>query len=507
MDADGLRLLGAPPSVVDQMRAEIARVKGFFALTCGVCGACAPQDGGVAAFLLASMVCNASLRRRMLKNFTLSPGEVVQGGCDAVKQYYTHVRHGSDNQYGASSSRTVIVNVARRMGEPQLEEFGTNQILWLPMTEQHKQKSSETYLACYGDMLLQVLRSDGVVVCSCMEGLHRSVEFADQLVAMCRRCEPWRSQHAGAEGDAGGGDGVGLPALANAPLGSVVGASDALTEEDEGEAPLPPLAPLPLPPTSPPPSSPPGPCGRGDSRAQRGCFQDLRALQYHGWKWGGTYLEIGVFDALVDNNTILLEERYGWRGVCVDPLAQQIGARASTCVWFPVALASRTGTACFSMGGPLSGLTTFVASEVHNRRWHERAPDMPTVNVPTRTPAEVLAAAGMPRVIDYLSLDVEGAEMEVLRAFPWHTHEVSFATIETNDDAEKEAEMRAFMAERGYTWLGHYGPDDYYAYRPTRVPAFDPPLTSRRQRNLAKRIAKETRDAPVDVHDESAEAT
>ena len=81
-----------------------------------------------------------------------------------------------------------------------------------------------------------------------------------------------------------------------------------------------------------------------------------------------------------------------------------------------------------------------------------------------------------------MSLDVEGSEMEILRAFPFEQYCVRFSTIETNNDEAKERELRAFMLERGYTFLGHAGVDDYFAFATAEacpeVPfdGFDPPL-------------------------------
>jgi hypothetical protein len=68
--------------------------------------------------------------------------------------------------------------------------------------------------------------------------------------------------------------------------------------------------------------------------------------------------------------------------------------------------------------------------------------------------------------------------MEILRAFPWAHYTIGFATIETNDDREKEQELRSFMRERGYTFLGHAQHDDYFALRPPTgaLSVFDPPL-------------------------------
>lgn len=44
-----------------------------------------------------------------------------------------------------------------------------------------------------------------------------------------------------------------------------------------------------------------------------------------------------------------------------------------------------------------------------------------------------------------MSLDVEGVEMDILKSFPFDKYCVKYATIETNNNKEKEKEMEEFM--------------------------------------------------------------
>lgn len=95
----------------------------------------------------------------------------------------------------------------------------------------------------------------------------------------------------------------------------------------------------------------------------------MRALQFLGWRWGGFYLEVGVYDAVHENNCVLMEREYGWRGVAVDPLVQHIDARHGA-VHFGVALASESSEgASFSMHQAYSGLTQFATSPKDNAKW------------------------------------------------------------------------------------------------------------------------------------------
>ena len=61
-----------------------------------------------------------------------------------------------------------------------------------------------------------------------------------------------------------------------------------------------------------------------------------------------------------------------------------------------------------------------------------------------------------------MSLDVEGAELEVLRRFPFDAYCVRFMSVETNNHDAREREVRTLLAEAGYVLAGHAGVDDFF---------------------------------------------
>lgn len=198
------------------------------------------------------------------------------------------------------------------------------------------------------------------------------------------------------------------------------------------------------------------------SRAQFG--QDLWALEHHNQKRNGTYLEIGVHDGENANNTVMMDQEYGWSGVCIDPMMKNMEKRS--CKQFKVALGSETGEADFrySDGGDqgLSGLDKFANSD-NNKQWKDVVSNFKMKKVQVRTPEDVFTEANLPSTIDYMSLDVEGAEMDILRSFPFDKYCVKYATIETNNDKEKEKEMEEFMTQRGYKFEGHKEVDHIFS--------------------------------------------
>jgi FkbM family methyltransferase len=192
--------------------------------------------------------------------------------------------------------------------------------------------------------------------------------------------------------------------------------------------------------------------------------QDLFVLEHHNHKKNGFYLEIGVHDGENGNNTALLDQEYNWKGVCIDPFMFNMENRS--CQQFNVALGFTPGETKFRVGdnnSALSGIDKFVTSEKDNKKWADKTKDFKETTVMVRTPDDVFKEAKIPPIIDYLSLDVEGAEMDILKSFPFDKYCIKYATIETNNDKDKEKELEEFMSKHGYKYEGHYDVDHIFS--------------------------------------------
>jgi FkbM family methyltransferase len=127
----------------------------------------------------------------------------------------------------------------------------------------------------------------------------------------------------------------------------------------------------------------------------------------------GYFVEVGANDPRERSQTWHLEQA-GWDGVLIEPqpdLADELRARRKARV-FAVACSSPENsgrTLALHVAGPLSSLD----------RQRMAPGSMPTgiINVPVRTLDAILDEAGAPVAFDFLSIDVEGHEIEVLRGF------------------------------------------------------------------------------------------
>ena len=127
----------------------------------------------------------------------------------------------------------------------------------------------------------------------------------------------------------------------------------------------------------------------------------------------GFFAEVGANDPRYGSQSWHLEQA-GWRGVLVEPLpelADRLRAERTAQV-FSVACSSPANAGqrlTLHAAGPLSSLD--------RSRMSAGALPETTIDVPVRTLDDILAEAGAPVPLDFLSIDVEGHELEVLSGF------------------------------------------------------------------------------------------
>lgn len=168
----------------------------------------------------------------------------------------------------------------------------------------------------------------------------------------------------------------------------------------------------------------------------------------------GFFLDVGSGDGFVYSNTWTLERR-GWSGICVDPFPTNMEGRR--CQMFRDVVDAQGGrTVSFAKAGQIGGITS------HLERWKEDARNADVVELTTVTLAEILRRAHAPSFIHFISLDIEGAELEALQGFPFDAYAVGALAIEHNYEQPKRTRIEEFLKEKGYTREWSWMQDDFY---------------------------------------------
>ena len=169
----------------------------------------------------------------------------------------------------------------------------------------------------------------------------------------------------------------------------------------------------------------------------------------------GYFLDVGSGDGVADSNTWALEQR-GWTGICVDPFPTNMATR--TCRVFKDAVDSVSGKrVSFAAAGGFGGITTSLG------KWKETADQSPKVELTTVTLADILQRASAPAFIHFMSLDIEGGELEALRGFPFAHYKLGAMAIEHNYEEPKRSEIERLLNAQGYVRVRTWMQDDFYA--------------------------------------------
>jgi len=179
------------------------------------------------------------------------------------------------------------------------------------------------------------------------------------------------------------------------------------------------------------------------------------------------FVDIGAFDGVTYSNTWRLEQA-GWTGICAEPLESCWGPltqmrKKSYCS--NKAITDKSGmkvafSNCWDGTGMgmLSGIKAFAQGE-----YLDYQQGQPTAFVDTQSLNDLLVEGNAPAFIEYLSLDVEGAELTILSAFDFSRWTFGLIDVEHNYTADRPR-IRALLEANGYIWMRENEHDDCYCH-------------------------------------------
>jgi hypothetical protein len=173
-------------------------------------------------------------------------------------------------------------------------------------------------------------------------------------------------------------------------------------------------------------------------------------------EYNGFFVDVGSADGTIGSNTKTLEE-IGWKGICIDPFPTNMAERS--CRLFEEVVSASSGrTVSFRKAGFLGGI------DDHLGRWKDKefVKKAEVVEFTTESLTSILNRARAPRFIHYMSIDIEGAELDALRGLEFSVYQVGAFTIEHNFEEPKRSEIRKLLEGKGYRLERTIAQDDYY---------------------------------------------
>lgn len=201
-----------------------------------------------------------------------------------------------------------------------------------------------------------------------------------------------------------------------------------------------------------------------DTYSQLG--QDLWVLEETDNKKGGFFVDFGATDGITINNSYLLEKDYDWTGIVSEPNPAYFEdlSKNRQCVIDHNAVFTETGKQVVLLSPEATDISTIQGYGTDDEFAQARALGTP-IEVPTISLFDLLELHKAPSYIDYLSVDTEGSEYDILKAFfdseQSSKYNIQLITVEHNyTDARKK--IYELLTENGYELARTEKCDDFY---------------------------------------------
>jgi FkbM family methyltransferase len=200
-------------------------------------------------------------------------------------------------------------------------------------------------------------------------------------------------------------------------------------------------------------------------KSQVGQDQFLNEMYFKNKK-NGVFIDIGAHDGMSLSNTWFFEKELGWRGICFEPLPtvfkQLVENRNCICINECVS-ADTVGTLLFrevtGYSQMLSGVETNYDPR-HVARIEREITQMggssKLIEVSSCLLNSELEKYNFYR-IDFLSLDIEGGELSILRSIDFDKFYICAITVENNYGTP---EIRTFLESKGFLFITVLGDTD-----------------------------------------------
>ncbi len=199
------------------------------------------------------------------------------------------------------------------------------------------------------------------------------------------------------------------------------------------------------------------------------CGQDLFVHELLGMKSNGTFIDIGANDGVTISNTVYFEKECGWKGIAVEPIPSIFEQLKSNrdCHMVHGCVTPQAGKAKFLevIGGP-NMLSTLA---MHNigltaRRLRKNAKKFnATINeidVECFTLLSLVEKYGIDE-IDFLSIDTEGGELEIIQSIDFDKIPVKVISVENN---YYTTSIRTYLESQGFIHVGTFKVDEIYIF-------------------------------------------
>ena len=188
--------------------------------------------------------------------------------------------------------------------------------------------------------------------------------------------------------------------------------------------------------------------------------QDIAVSSLLNNKRDGYFIDLASNHPTFLSSTYALERKFNWTGLCIEP---------NTMHWWGLSQQRKCQLVGAVIGQKSMDIVKFRVKNVDGVGGHggiiqkgtmnEGAPDSESESFVTVSAIDVFRRMNVPHHIDYLSLDVEGAEEFIMRAFPMEHFHISLLSVENCAPSLGE-----YLVSNGFRMVARLGVDALWAH-------------------------------------------
>ena len=179
-------------------------------------------------------------------------------------------------------------------------------------------------------------------------------------------------------------------------------------------------------------------------------------------KKNGYFLDLAANDAVQISNTYALETFFDWNGLCIEPNPEYWAGLAYRKCQVAAAVVGKTRNEELQFRYTQKGQRGGIVGEGFENKplvsiKKSKDVDLPRYGIPL---VDIFERYNVPSVIDYMSLDIEGAEDFVMESFPFAKYRVNVLTIERSTDKlalllERNGYklLKVLLSKQEYLWI------------------------------------------------------
>lgn len=180
------------------------------------------------------------------------------------------------------------------------------------------------------------------------------------------------------------------------------------------------------------------------------------------------FVDVGANDGLICSNTAYFEMDLGWDGICVEPHPDAFGKlkRTRKVKLYNCCISNKEDEIDFLVVKGYAEMLSGIYEDydpLHIKRIDndikDRGGTKEIIKIKSRTLDSLLNENNI-KTVDYLSIDTEGSELNVLKGIDFNAFDISIISVENNGYNDN---VREYLEKYNYEFLCKVCADEIYA--------------------------------------------